>query len=88
MTAYQVSPGLSRLAETWDTYASTMEDAKGVVRLCVRCADCEGVISSVDGIEFSGPEQANAFHLLTVHGYRMDGKQYDDAGNQIGDADA
>jgi hypothetical protein len=65
-----------------------MEDGQGNKRDCIRCKDCGGVISSEAGIAFSGPAQANVFHLLTVHGYRMDGKQYDDAGNLTGDADA
>lgn len=78
MTVYPMSEKLQVRAREWPTVESTMEDGDGTVRACIRCGKCENVISSEGGIRFADPEQANAFHLLTVHDYRLDGTQFGD----------
>ena len=73
MSSVQYSETLLALAEQWELYPSTLTDGEGNTWPVQRCGKCENAII----IE---PETTAgvAFHLISVHGYRMDGRHEDE----------
>lgn len=66
---WTVDPDLATLADTWETV--TDPDAPHPV-YAMRCGDpaCGQLICPPD-------HQGRLYHLLSSHGYRMDGRSYD-----------
>lgn len=71
----EISAGLVQLAEDMDPVAYTATDNRGNSWACERCPQCHGAMvpPGVDG---------RLAHLVTAHGWRMDGRQYDNC-NQL-----
>lgn len=67
------SPALLARAETWPIYDSTLTDTDGDTWPVKRCGECDNAI-------VHQPETAagRAFHMITHHGYRMDGRHETD----------
>jgi hypothetical protein len=88
---YTIDAALLQLAETWPVldgtteirsghptdYASPQDWAEAPVQEvpCKRCQDCGQAVIPADA-------QARLVHLMSAHGYRMDGTAYDND-NQI-----
>ena len=82
---YQVSDGLREMASDLPTYASTQTSTgitgpdgwlvPPITQDCTRCALCDGVIEEHTEVTLT---DSNAYHLMTEHGYRMDGSNADD----------
>jgi hypothetical protein len=73
VTVFEVSPELLALAESWPVYEDTQTNAgnvyeEAVTRACVRCQECDCVL-------VAGDTPGRAYHLMTHHGYRMDGRR-------------
>lgn len=66
-------PALLALAERWPTYVDDDGDT--------RCTDCDQMIYTVQY-----GSSAPLVHLLHGHGYRMDGRQYNNVNEVIGHA--
>ncbi len=73
MSAVQYSPQLLAKAEGWETYQSTLTDNDGNTWPVERCRDCDNAI-----IHEPGTPAGVAFHLITHHGFRMDGRHEDE----------
>lgn len=83
----QVSPALRELARGWpayegltDRYTTDPEDLGEPVVLtdqpCLRCTACdEEIYPTVEG---------RLAHVMTSHGYRMDGRQFDNQNREVG----
>lgn len=79
---YQVSEVLMEKAAALPTYPSTQTSSGSILadgtlgppitQDCTRCGECDGVIEDHQEVTLA---DANAYHLMTVHGYRMDGSQ-------------
>lgn len=79
---YQVSDVLMEKAAALATYPSTQTsigsvNADGtagppITQDCTRCGQCDRVIEDHQEVTLA---DANAYHLMTDHGYRMDGSQ-------------
>lgn len=77
---FQVSDVLVERAVALVTYPSTQTSAGSILpdgsfgppitQDCTRCGECDGVITEHDQVTLA---DANAYHLMTEHGYRMDG---------------
>jgi len=65
----QYGPALLERAEEWELYPSTLTDGEGNTWAVERCATCHNAI-----IHDPGTSAGVAFHLISVHGYRMDGR--------------
>jgi hypothetical protein len=75
----ELSAELLRRAETWPTYPSTRRQRYpghqvGPRVACRRCTECRGVIYDTQDV---------AGHLLQMHGFRMDGRQWDDSNKEV-----
>lgn len=88
---FEIDPSLYSLANVWPVYwedvtrpvrrtASGMEIG-GDHQKITRCGRCEEEI-------FHGDKHlvGTVRHLLTSHGYRMDGRQFDNQNNEVGHA--
>lgn len=81
-----MDPNLTTLAEAWRTYVGTTEltprecraqgVAYGTTRECLRCAACDEEIYSTE-------VNSVLHHLFLSHGYRRDGRQFDNHNQQI-----
>lgn len=86
-----MDPWLQRLADQWELYESTAELTKHQIaaakamrvditaRQCMRCAECDEEV-----LDFS---DAKLHHLLLSHGYRRDGRRFDNRNNYLGNAE-
>jgi hypothetical protein len=86
-----MDPWLIRLAGQWQLYESTAEltahqiaAAKSMrveltQRQCLRCSDCHEEVLTIPG--------ARLHHLLLSHGYRRDGRRFDNHNNYLGNAE-
>lgn len=77
----EISPDLYDLARRWPTYWSTFADAVGTNRRCARCKNCHELIP-----ETKPAVQGIVMHVMRSHGYRMDGRQFNNRNEQIGHA--
>lgn len=88
---YEIDQRLLKLANEWSVYwedverpvrrtASGVEIGGDCVKI-TRCADCKEEIFSGDGHVIGAVR-----HLLTSHGYRMDGRQFDNRNRLVGRA--
>lgn len=61
------------IADDWPTYEDTLTDNEGQSWPVIRCGQCNNAI-------LTQPDNrvGKAFHLIQVHGYRMDGRHEDD----------
>ncbi len=66
----EYSRELLDVADTWPTYEDYLTDNEGNSWPVIRCAECNNAILHV-----STP--GVAYHLITTHGYRMDGRHED-----------
>lgn len=67
------APELLAIAETWPTYESTLTDTDGDTWPVKRCAHCDnGILHDPD------TAAGRAFHMISHHGYRMDGRHESD----------
>lgn len=73
MSGVQYSEELLELARSWVTYPSTMTDTDGNTWPVERCDNCNNAI-----IQEPGTVAGIAYHMITVHGYRMDGRHEDE----------
>lgn len=66
----QYSPELLAMATPWPMYASTLTDTNGDTWPVWRCGQCRNAI-------LNDPETpaGRAYHMITHHGYRMDGRR-------------
>lgn len=78
-----ISPDLIELTRRWPLKTSTYTARDGTEKDCMRCAkdDCEEMIQGNEELE-----QGILIHLLCSHGYRMNGRQYNNQNRPIGDA--
>lgn len=78
-----LSDDLSELADRWPLKESTYTARNGTTKPCVRCDydNCDEMIQGSNQVHV-----AVLMHLLTGHGYRMDGQQYDNKNEKLGDA--
>lgn len=84
-----MDPNLTVLAEAWQTYEGETEltprecraqgVAHGTTRPCLRCKACDEEVYSRDVASV-------LHHLFLSHGYRRDGRQFDNHNQQIGTA--
>lgn len=88
---YAPAPELVELADRWATYLGASErtgkaidPAAGLIDVgpvevaVLRCSSCHEEIYPPD-------QTGRVGHLLRSHGYRMDGRQFDDQNRLIGD---
>jgi hypothetical protein len=63
----EYGPELIAAATMWQTYGSTLTDTEGNTWPVVRCRQCDNAIleEGISGI---------AYHMITHHGFRMDGR--------------
>lgn len=73
MSTVQYGKALIERAEQWEVYASTLTDGEGNTWPVERCAQCHNAI-----IQEPGTPAGVAYHLISVHGYRMDGRHEDE----------
>jgi hypothetical protein len=69
MSGVQYGPQLLAIAEDWETYGSTLTDTDGNTWPVHRCRTCDNAI-----IHEPGTPAGIAYHLITHHGFRMDGR--------------
>lgn len=69
MSGVQYSDELLAAAGIWPTYASTLTDTEGNTWPVTRCAECHNAI-----LQDPGTVAGTAFHMISVHGFRMDGR--------------
>jgi hypothetical protein len=69
MTVFQYSDELLAVAEKWAVYASTLTDTDGNTWPVTRCGECRNAI-----LHQPDEPAGVAFHMIQVHGYRMDGR--------------
>jgi hypothetical protein len=81
MTEFEINPDLPRLARRWPTYWSNYTDRNGTTRKGMRCKNCHELIR-----ETKPAVQGIVQHLMRSHGYRMDGRQFDNKNQHIGEA--
>jgi hypothetical protein len=91
---WEIAPGLYELAEKWQTYADVTEracqglpfrprcdlehDAAGRHKAVItRCMACQEEIYPADQIGILR-------HLFTSHGFRMDGRQFNNRNEELG----
>lgn len=67
------APEILALAAEWPVYESTMTDNEGRSWDVRRCGRCEAAI-----LHESDQPSGVAYHLITHHGYRMDGRHEDE----------
>lgn len=71
--AVQYGAELLAVAAMWETYPSQLTDTDGNTWPVMRCRKCDNAIihdpETVEGV---------AYHLLTHHGFRMDGRHEDE----------
>lgn len=72
MRTVQYSQALLDIARTWDTYEDYLTDNEGNSWPVTRCSQCNNAILHDPGT----PNQiaSTGYHLINVHGYRMDGR--------------
>lgn len=82
-----IAESLVSLARTWPTSPSTYAAKQGIPPdryavdvPCQRCVSCEGVILPDD---LAG----RVAHLTLMHGYRMNGKRYDNQNQEVTDGE-
>ena len=86
-----IAPALVALAERWEVYPSSFDMVSATVvdgeivktvtvTECERCKACDVAL-----VPPADPQRVLR-HLLAFHGYRMDGRQFDNANNLIGSA--
>ena len=73
MSGVQYSPQLLAAAEEWPVYDSTLTDIEGDTWPVKRCGRCDNAI-----VHNPDTPAGRAFHMLTHHGYRMDGRHEGD----------
>ena len=73
MSPVQYSEELLSRAAEWEVYADTLTDGEGNTWPVERCAKCHNAI-----IQEPGTPAGVAFHLISVHGFRMDGRHEDE----------
>lgn len=66
---FEYSPGLLAAAAMWETYGSTLTDTDGNTWPVYRCRKCDNAI-----LQQPGTVEGNAHHMITHHGFRMDGR--------------
>lgn len=73
MSTVQYGAHLLAIAEKWETYGSVLTDNDGTVWPVLRCRECDNAI-------IHEPETTGgiAYHLITHHGFRMDGRHEDE----------
>jgi hypothetical protein len=69
----EYSEKLLVIAEDWPTYEDYLTDNEGSSWPCTRCSRCNNAILTEPGTRVG-----RAFHLIQVHGYRMDGRHEDE----------
>lgn len=67
--AVEYGPELLAAAAMWETYGSTLTDIEGNTWPVIRCRKCNDAI-----IQEPGTMAGNAYHMITHHGFRMDGR--------------
>ena len=91
---FEISGVLYERAISWPVYWDATERPVRAVRTGViapakrsvpilRCRDCDEEIFGGEGPSALEP---TVRHLLTSHGYRMDGRQFDNRNNEVGHA--
>lgn len=77
-----LAPGLVAAARAWPTYRGTNEAGEFADRWgpIIRCGQCDGRIHPDD-------LAARVGHLTGSHGYRMDGRRFDNANQEVHRAD-
>ena len=73
MSAVQYSPELFARAEHWSVYPDTLTDIEDHTWPVTRCGVCHNAI--IDEPETTA---GRAYHMITHHGYRMDGRHESD----------
>lgn len=91
MNDFEIDESLLKLANEWPIYYDTVRrpvrstvqgySVGGDTVRITRCTDCKEEIFHGDS-HVSGTLR----HLLTSHGYRMDGRQFDGQNNEVGHA--
>lgn len=78
-----ISEDLVQLADRWPLRESVFTAPNGTEKTCQRCTqeDCGQMIQGGEDLQ-----QGIMIHLLSSHGYRMNGKQYDNHNRMIGEA--
>lgn len=69
----EYSPELIAAATMWETYGSTLTDTDGNTWPVIRCRKCDNAI-----LDEAGTAAGNAYHMITHHGFRMDGRHEDE----------
>lgn len=86
--AFTIDESLLRLAERWETtttVSGTLLPGFGVVSCVVRCKPCGEQIFATG--EHDGVTDIDVVrHLVNSHGYRMDGRQFDNQNREVGHA--
>lgn len=88
---FEIAPALIELANSWPVFYDTITRPQrstvggytvggDAVRI-TRCEHCHEEIFHGDG-HLTGTVR----HLMTSHGYRMDGRQFDNQNNEVGHA--
>ena len=88
---FEIAPALIDLANTWPVFYDKITRPQRITAgghtvggeyvKITRCSDCQEEIFHDDG-HLVGTLR----HLMTSHGYRMDGRQFDNQNNEVGHA--
>lgn len=85
---FGIAESLLKLAGDWETtctVSGTLLPGFRVVSCIVRCKSCSEQIFATG--EHDGITNADVVrHLMTSHGYRMDGRQFDNQNRLVGHA--
>lgn len=65
----EYGPELLAAAAMWETYGSILTDTDGNTWPVIRCRQCDNAI-----LDEAGTVGGNAYHMITHHGFRMDGR--------------